>query len=59
MFNQHKIILEKEVAHQLKPNVPNLVKDYADAQMILKQCSAGSGDCLYVIFLSYVERYKN
>lgn len=48
MFNQHKIVLEKEVARQLKPNVPNLVKDYADAQMILKQCSAGSGDCLYV-----------
>lgn len=47
MYQEPQICLEKDVIRELEPDIPNLSHDFAQAQMILKQCSAGSGDCLY------------
>lgn len=57
MYQENKIILEEDVIREMEPSIPNLSQDLIQAQMILKQCSNGSGDCLLVKFSPYKNNF--
>lgn len=57
MYQENIIILEEDVIREMEPSIPNLSQDLIQAQMILKQCSNGSGDCLLVKFSPYKNNF--